>query len=167
MKSIKISNFHHIPFLMKLLILIGLPICLCFLVIGIIKHSIGLILIGTIPLISAIIGLGFFFSYGIKITSKKVILINQRMLKIFPYEDVIYIKIVFRNDNIEGEIKAKNQKTYLFCFDGIDLSLNASFLSYLWISGLKLTKEFVEKSIASLSACEKVKIENFYTSQEK
>ena len=92
---------------------------------------------------------------------------NQRMLKVFRYEDVIYIKIVFDNDSIFGEIKAKNQKTYEFCFDGIDLSGGSSFGGILWIAGLKITRKFVDKSILDLSACEKVKIQNLYAKQGK
>ena len=104
-----------------------------------------------------------FFSYGIKITSKRVVLISQRMIKSFRYEDVIYIKIDFHNESIQGEIKAKQQKACTFCFDGIDLSGRSLFLSHLWISGLKLSKRFVDQSIASLSNCEKVRVQNFFT----
>lgn len=138
MKSINIKNFHKIP-----------------------------ILIGAVPLTALIVGMGFFWNYGIRITSKRVILMNQLMLKIFRYEDVIYIKIVFDNDTISGKIKAKHKKACEFCFDGIDLSSRSLFLGHLWIEGLKLTKKFVDKSISDLSACEKVKIQNLYTKQEK
>ena len=162
MKTIKVRHFHRLPFLMKLLLAIGLPICFLFLFIGIAENCGELILVGVIFFTSAIVGFCFFFSYGIKITSKRIVLINQRMLKIFRYEDVAYIKIVFKNDSIEGEIKAKYQKAYSFRFDGIVLNGHSLFLSYLGMSGLKLTKKFVDKSIANLLACEKVKIQNLY-----
>ena len=165
MKTIKVRHFFRMPFLMKLLIAIALPICFWFLIVGIVEHIVELILIGAIPLVSAIVGFGFFFSYGIKITSKRVVLISQRMIKSFRYEDVIYIKIDFHNESIQGEIKAKQQKACTFCFDGIDLSGRSLFLSHLWISGLKLSKRFVDQSIASLSNCEKVKVQNFYSTK--
>ena len=165
MKSIKIRHFYRMPFLMKLLILIALPICLCFLILGITEHVAGLVCIGAIPLGATIIGLGFFFSYGIKSTSKRVTLINQGMLKIIPYEDVVYLKIIFDTESIHGEIKIKQQKACSFCFDVINFSSARSFFPHLWISGLKLTKAFVDKSIESLSTCEKVKIQNLYTQQ--
>ena len=72
MKTIKVRHFFRMPFLMKLLIAVALPICFCFLIVGIVEHIVELILIGAIPLVSAIVGFGFFFSYGIKITSKRV-----------------------------------------------------------------------------------------------
>ena len=162
MKTIRIRHFYRMPFLAKLLITVGLPIVFVFLILGIVEHIAALILIGAIPLVSAVIGLCFFFSYGIKITSKRIVLINQRMLKSFRQDDVIYIKIVFKSESIEGEIKTKHQKACSFCFDGIDLSGRSLFLSHLWISGLKLTKKFVDKSIANLSICEKVKIQDLY-----
>ncbi|MBQ7335388.1 MAG: hypothetical protein IJW92_02810 [Clostridia bacterium] len=167
MKIIKVRHFYRMPFLMKLLIAIGLPICFWFLIAGIVEHIAEFVLIGVIPLVSAIVGFGFFFSYGIKITSQRVVLINQSMIKSFRYEDVIYIKIVFKNESIEGEIKTKHQKACSFCFDGIDLSGRSLFLSHLWMSGLKLTKKFVDKSIANLSTCEKVKIQDLYDNPQK
>ena len=152
---------------MKLLLLIALPFCIWLLIVGILNQVAPLIVIAAIPLTALVISMGFFLNYGIRITSKRVTLMNQHMLKVFRYEDVIYIKIIFDNENIFGEIKAKKQKTYEFCFDGVDLSSGTSFLMLYWIAGLKITRKFVDKSISDLSACEKVKIQNLYAEQEK
>ncbi len=163
MKPINIKNFHKIPLLMNLLLLIAVPLCICFLTTGIMYKITELIVIAAIFLVALVIGIGFFLNYGIRITSKRVTLMNQRMLKVFRYDDVIYIKIVFDNDTISGEIKTENQKAYEFYFDGIDLSTGSSFFAHLWVTGLKLTKNFVDKSISDLLVCEKVKVQNSFT----
>lgn len=162
MRPISIKNFHKIPILMKLLLLIGTPLCLWLFIIGILNDS-GLAFVGAIPLTAVLIGLGFFANYGIKITSKRVVLINQDMLKVFSYEDVSYIEIGFTNDSVFGTVKAKNQKAYDFYFSGVDLNKGFQwFHSRFLESDLKITEKFVKKSIAKLSTCEKVKIQNNY-----
>jgi len=154
---------------MVLLLLMALPVFVYFLFSGIVHRNEGVALSGAIPLVVMIVGMGFFWSYGIRITEKSVTLINQHMLKVFDYEDVIYINISFGKDSIFGEIKAKNQKVYDFCFNGIDLNHGRSvcFFPSLWVSGLRLTEKFVDKSIAKLSTCEKVKSQNLYAREEK
>ncbi|MBQ8416830.1 MAG: hypothetical protein IJX13_08070 [Clostridia bacterium] len=166
MKTIKIRHFHRVPFLVNLIISIFLPVCLWFFIMGITKPIVELILIGGLCLIVLIVALISFLSYGIKITPKRVVLVNQHMLRFFCYEDVIYIKIDFYNNYIEGVVKAKYEKPYEFSFWGTDFSGHLSLFPGLWISELKLNKEFVDKSIESLSTCEKVRIRNFYTLPE-
>lgn len=166
MKTIRIKHFHRLPFLIYLHLSIAAPICLAFLVIGITDNIPELKAIVAIAFIALCVGFGFFLNYGIKISSKRVVLLNQEMFKIFRYEDVVYIKITFYNDNIKGIIKAKYEEPCEFCFDGIDLRVGRS-RSYLWVKGLKFTQRFIDKSIAKLSTCEKVKIQNAYITQEK
>ena len=159
MKTIKIKHFYSLPLLETLLALIGVPLCILFLL----SEKSGLIAVGVIVLVIVIVACVFFFNYGITISPKAVVLMNQDMLKIFPYEDVIYIKIVFQNDSIEGEIKARGQKPFTFCFTGTH-PRGLIFLGYIFsTSGVKITKKFVDKTIERLSHCEKVKIKNLYT----
>ena len=162
MKPIKIRNFHRIPILFKILMLLGLPIILCFLVVGIAENIGSLTFIGAFVLVIVAVGLGFFYSYGIKISSKRVTVFNQDMIKNFRYDDVVYIEIVFDQDDICGEIKAKQQPKCVFRFDGIDLNRGALFRTRFLESNLKITKKFVDKSIAQLSNCEKVRVRNLY-----
>ena len=167
MKPINIKHLHKVPVLLKLILLPVLPVCIWLFIFGLVHQIVELACIGAIPIFLLIIAGGFFWNYGIRITSKYVTLIDQWMLKVFPYEDVIYIKISFTDEIIFGEVKARNQKIYEFCFTGLDLNRGASFFhTSLLMSGLKLTKPFVEKSIADLSACEKVKIQNLYSKQK-
>lgn len=162
MRPICIKNFHKIPILMKLLLLLGVPLLLWLFIVGMLNDS-GLAFVGAIPLTIVLIGLGLFSNYGIKITSKRVTVLNQDTWKTFLYEDVIYIEIVFGNDSVFGTIKAKNQKAYDFYFSGVDLNRGFQwFHSRFLESDLKITGNFVKKSIATLSTCEKVKIENRY-----
>lgn len=159
MKTIKIKHFHCLPLLETLLVLIGLPLCIFFLISKIPE----LITVGAIVLVVVIVACVFFFNYGITISPKAVVLMNQDMLKIFPYENIVYIKIVFHNDSIEGEVKARGQKPFPFCFTGTH-PRGLIFLGYIFsTSGVKITKKFVDKSIERLSLCEKVKIKNLYT----
>ena len=156
MKTIKLRRLFRLPIMMKLLVILVSAICLFFLISGVTD----LIVVGVIFVIVMIVGLGFFYSYGIKITPKRVTVINQRMLKIFDYEKVAYIKIVFDKQSIWGEIKAYHQKPCEFSFDIVDFSSRTAFGYRIWISEIKLTKKFVDKSVALLSQCEKVQIEN-------
>ena len=159
MKTIKIKHFYSLPLLETLLALIGLPLCISF----VISKNPALIAIGIFLLLIVIVACVFFFNYGITISPKAIVLMDQDMLKIFPYEDVIYIKIVFHNDSIEGEVKARGQKPFTFCFTGTH-PRGLIFLGYIFsTSGVKITKKFVDKSIERLSHCEKVKIKNLYT----
>lgn len=165
MRPICIRNFHKVPLLLWLLLLLGVPLLLWLFIIGMLNHS-GLVFVGGIPLAITFVGLGLFFNYGIKITSKRVTVLNQDMWKSFLYEDVIYIKIVFGNDSVFGTIKAKNQKAYDFYFSGVDLNRGSQwFHSRFLESDLKITEKFVKRSIEKLSACEKVKIENRYVNR--
>lgn len=162
MRPICIRNFHKVPLLLWLLLLLGVPLLLWLFIIGMLKHS-GLVFVGGIPLAIAFVGLGLFFNYGIKITSRRVTVLNQDTWKTFLYDEVIYIEIGFSDDSIYGTIKAKNQKAYDFYFSGIDLNRGFQwFHSRFLESDLKITEQFVKRSIEKLSTCEKVKTENRY-----
>lgn len=156
MKTIKLRRLFRLPIIMKLMVFVATALCLGFFMSGVAD----LIVIGVIFVIVMIVGLGFFYSYGIKITPKRVTVINQRMFKIFDYERVSYIKIVFGKQSIWGEIKVYHQKPCEFSFDIVDFSSRTLIGYMLWISEVRLTKKFVDKSIARLSQCEKVQIQN-------
>ena len=162
MKKIKIKHFHKIPLMVSLIFPIGILLSVIFLISGISSSDGILTAIGLIPIISLAIALPFFFNYGITITDKKVTLISQHMLKRFDYEDISYIKVVFKKHVIAGEVKTLDQKIFAFSFDGIDLSTSRSLFPRLYISGLNLSKKFVDRNISELSRCEKVKVLNLY-----
>ena len=167
MKPINIKHFHKIPILMKLLLLIGMPPFIYFFIAGIAYQIAELALIGGILLATLIVGGSFYLNYGIRITSKRVTLMSQHMWKVFRYEDVTSIEIVFEQDIIHGEVKAKGKETYDFYFDGIDLSTGSLLGGRFWSSGIRITQRLVDKSIAACSVCEKVKIKNSFNPPQK
>lgn len=163
MRPICIKHFHKVPILLKILILVGISLGGWLLGVGLAGRVFELIVVGSIPLAVIMLGLVLFWNYGIKITSKRVTLLSQDTWKTFLYDEVIYIEIGFSDDSIYGTIKAKNQKAYDFYFSGIDLNRGFQwFHSRFLESDLKITEQFVKRSIEKLSTCEKVKTENRY-----
>ena len=159
MKPIVIRHFHRIPLIVSIPIVLLTPLLLAMILFG--NESLSLIGILLLAIIAT--GLGFFSSYGIKITEKKVVLISQDFFKIFRYEDVISITVIFYPTRIRGEVRVKGQKPYSFIFDGVDLSRPSALIRAPLITSLKLSQTFVDKSISKLLTCEKVKIQNNYT----
>ena len=56
----------------------------------------------------------FRFNYGITITEKRVVAIEQAGIKILRYDDVSSIVVKFTRESIVAYIKMKNQKEYAF-----------------------------------------------------
>ena len=107
----------------------------------------------------ALVATYFRFNYGITITEKRVVAIEQAGIKILRYDDVSSIVVKFTDESVVAYIKMKNQKEYTFVWDSIFLGTNVILTSY---NKIKLYDEWVEESIANLSNCPKVKIQNFY-----
>ena len=125
-----------------------------------------LIAIACVYFLVVAVGLGFFFSYGIKITEKRVTVMSQWMWKTVRYEDVAYVRIVLEDGCISGEIKTKQQERYPFSFTGVDLSRATSLFPGLLSAGLRIDDAFIENAVARLSECEKVKVQNNYKPQK-
>ncbi|MBQ4510535.1 MAG: hypothetical protein II984_07400 [Clostridia bacterium] len=104
----------------------------------------------------------FRFNYGITITEKRVVAIEQSEIKMLRYDDVSSIVLKFTDKSVVAYIKMKNQKEYTFVWDSIFLGTNIILPSE---NKIKLYDEWVEKSIANLSKCPKVKIQNFYSTK--
>lgn len=162
MKPIVIRNFHKKPLIDVLYLFFGALIFLPIFVLGISAKNVFAILLGGLYVLVFLAQEIFLRLYGIRITSKTVTIINQQMRKVFCYDDIVYLKIVFERETIRGEIKLKSQKTYSFLFRGINLGGTTALFPRLSTSKLRLTKSFVEKSIRDLSACDKVRIQNLY-----
>lgn len=104
----------------------------------------------------------FRFNYGITISEKRLVAIEQAQIKILRYDDISNIIVKFTNESVAVYIKMKNQQEHLIVWDYISLDTNVFLPSK---NKIKLYDKFVEESITSLSACPKVKIQNFYTSK--
>ena len=113
------------------------------------------LLLGVVILVATY----FRFNYGIMITEKRVVAIEQAGIKILRYDDVSSIVVKFTDDSVVAYIRMKNQKEYTFVWDSIFLGTNVILPSH---NKIKLYDEWVEESIANLSNCPKVKIQNFY-----
>ena len=116
------------------------------------------LLFGVVALVTTY----FRFNYGITITEKRVVAIEQAGIKILRYDDVSSIVVKFTDESVVAYIRMKNQKEYTFVWDSIFLGTNVILPSY---NKIKLYDEWVEKSIANLSKCPKVKIQNFYSTK--
>jgi hypothetical protein len=114
------------------------------------------LLLGVVILVATY----FRFNYGITITEKRVVAIEQAGIKILRYDDVSSIVVKFNDESVVAYIRMKNQKEYTFVWDSIFLGTNVILPSH---NKIKLYDEWVEKSIANLSNCPKVKIQNFYS----
>ena len=100
-----------------------------------------------------------FFAYGLRINDKRIIAIEQSRIKIIPLEAVSRITVKFTNKAISALIKTKDQNEIQFVWDSIFLSTHTLLSQY---NEANITSEFVEKSIAELSKCDKVHIQNYF-----
>lgn len=105
-------------------------------------------------------GVYFRFRYGMTITEKRVVLIEQAGIKILPYEDGASITVKFTNESVSACVKMKNQKSHVFVWHHIFLGTQAVLPSKNYA---KIDRDFVEKSILQLLQCPKVEIQNFYS----
>ncbi len=116
------------------------------------------LLLGVVILIA----MYFRFNYGITMSEKRVVAIEQAGIKILRYDDVSSIVVKFTDESVVAYIKMKNQKEYTFVWDSVFLGTNVILPSE---NKIKLHEEWVEKSVTNLSKCPKVKIQNFYTTK--
>ena len=108
-----------------------------------------------------LVALYFRFNYGLTINEKHLVAIEQAGIKILRYDDISSITVKFTNESVVTYIKMKKQQEYVFVWDSIFLGSGNLFIPSSVT--IKLCDEFVQRSIVSLKACPKVKIQNFYT----
>ena len=125
-------------------------------------HNYALAILCLLLGIVIIIATYFRLNYGITITEKRVVAIEQAGIKILQYDDVSNIVVKFTDESVVAYIRMKNQKEYAFVWDSIFLGTHGILPSH---NKIKLYDEWVEKSIANLSRCPKVKIQNFYSTK--
>lgn len=157
-QSVKIAHFSRLSFFMLLLVILGSTIDALFLIFGVAYKSIDIIVIGALIAVPIIIFLLCIFNYGVKITSKRVVISFLRELKIFSYDDVYYIKIALSPDYLSVKVKARGQEVYEFCFTNSSIS-PASIIPF--VIKVKLSQKFIRKCVNTLSGIEKVEVEVF------
>ena len=100
-----------------------------------------------------------FFAYGLRISEKRVIAVDQSSVKFLPYDTVSRITVKFTQETVSALIKTKDQSEYFFVWDSIYLGSNPILPNHIKTN---ITAKFVEKSISELSKCEKVRIQNYF-----
>ena len=127
-------------------------------------HHYGLAILCLLLGVVILVAIYFRFHYGMTICETRVVVIEQAGMKILRYDDVRSITVKFTDESITAYIKMKNQQEYVFVWDHVFLGSNVILPSK---NKIKLDHQFVEKSIVSLSRCEKVKIQNFFTDRRE
>ena len=100
-----------------------------------------------------------FFAYGLRISHKRVIALDQTSVKFLPYDSVSRITVKFTSDAVSAVIKTKDQSEYFFVWDSIYLGSDPILPNQ---NKANVTLKFIEKSINELSKCEKVRIQNYF-----
>jgi hypothetical protein len=149
------------------LFIIGVALLLTLLVVMAVAfiaedHNYGLAILCLLLGVAVLVAMYFRFNYGITISEKRVVAIEQAGIKILRYDDISSIIVKFTDESVVAYIKTKNQQDYTFVWDSIFLGTNVILPSK---NKIKLCDKFVEESIANLSKCPKVKIQNFYTTK--
>ena len=124
-------------------------------------HNLGLVIGCMLVEALLLVALYFRFNYGLTINEKHLVAIEQAGIKILRYDDISSITVKFTNESVTAYIKMKKQQEYVFVWDSIFLGLGNLVIPSS--AAIKLCDEFVQRSIVSLEACPKVKIQNFYT----
>ena len=99
------------------------------------------------------------FAYGLRISRKRIVAVDQSSIKLLSYEAVSRITVKFTQEAISALIKTKEQAEYLFVWDCIFLGSDPLLPNR---NKVKITSDFIEKSITELSKCEKVRIQNYF-----
>ncbi len=95
--------------------------------------------------------------YGLHITSKNVIAFSQAGVEWIPYSEVSKITVTFWSNSVKAVIRSRG-KDYEAIWSYIRLSSIGSIFDVgTWV---KVNDKFIENSIAKLSQCPKVVIEN-------
>ncbi|MBE6558277.1 MAG: hypothetical protein E7661_04630 [Ruminococcaceae bacterium] len=158
MKSKMLVPYRHAW--LFVIIAIFLLLVLGFLAYALIKDNNGGLAFLCLPIASIVpISLMFLFNYGIRINSKRIIAIEQNQIKILPYDEVRRITVRFMDDRVTALIKMMDNREYLFVWDALYMGYNFWHTSPLWVK-TNIKKDFVSQSVASLSACEKVLIQD-------
>lgn len=108
------------------------------------------------------------FSYGMRISDKRIVLRSHRETKVVPYDAVREIVVTFTQDNVAALVKTEEEE-FRFVWDDMWVDSRKTFPGLGWgynnptvRVGVRITERFVNQSIERLSQCEKVRIENRY-----
>ena len=151
MKKIKIKGFCKMSWLSKILFLLLLAFAISFLAIGITATSSALGAAGGIMLLGFAAGLGCYTVFYID------------SVKVFDYKNVSRVSIIFYEDSISCEIKAKDTPLYEIYLGEFEInSSKSSILSDKFSIKIKtkITDKMIEKWTKNLPLYTNVHITN-------
>lgn len=111
------------------------------------------------------------FSYGMRIGKKRIVLRSHRETKTVSYDAVREVVVTFTQENVAALVKTE-QEEFRFVWDDMWVDSRKTFPGLGWgynnptvRVSVHITERFVSESIERLSQCEKVRIENLYSTE--
>lgn len=160
MKSIKIRGMYRLPLALRIGLVIGIPLVSWFLFIGITDNVPELVAVGILFFLILIVGLGFYACYGVKITKKRVILVDQGFIKIFKRDELVKFNIIISKRYMQVQIKARCEKPCEFCFGDFDINTKATanlLFPRLFIVKYRVSDKYIEKLKSKFDGVEDIR----------
>ncbi len=157
MKTIKIRGLYRLPWLIKLLLVIFVPLVAWLFVVGIMGEPL-LVVVGIIFFGSMAVAFGFYFCYGIKISQKRVTVVGYQELRTFRRDEIIRFDLFISKESIRGEIKARGEKPYEFILDDFNLNHAALVFPSLFDVKFKVSDRYIERLKSRLDGVERVNV---------
>ena len=108
-------------------------------------------------------------NYGFYINEKRVVLRSCGKKQVVPYDAVREMMVTFTQENMAVRVTTAQGEEIRFVWEAMTIDSKKIFPGLGWGSssvpvrvGIRMTERFVENSMARLSQCEKVRMENFY-----
>lgn len=157
MKTAKIRGIYRLPWLIKLLLVICVPLMTWLFVIGVMGEPL-LVAVGVIFFGGIGVAFGFYFCYGVKISQKRVTVVGFQELRIFRRDEIVRFDLLISKENIRGEIKAKGEKPYEFILGDFNLNHSALIFPSLFDVKFKVSDGYIERLKSRLDGVEGVNV---------
>ena len=158
MKSIKIRGMYRLPLVLIIGLIIGIPLVSWLFFIGIRDSAAVLVGAGILFFLIICVGLGFFINYGVSISEKRVVLIDDGLFKVFRREDIVAFTVIVSKKCMRVELKVRGEKPYKFCFGEFNLDHGAVILPRLWVVKYRISDQYIEKLKSKFEGVEGVKL---------
>lgn len=158
---LKIKHICRMTPIMSVLIILFSFFLICCTILSFYYRSYDMGAIALALILIWLVGLGFYFNYGLTVGKKYVAIVYFQELKVFKYSDVTRIEVWIDDDTVIGTVKAKGEKAYDFCFSDFGLSIGR----YEWERRLshvsvKISRKKAEKIESAASLDSKITIHN-------
>ena len=157
MKTAKIRGIYRLPWLIKLLLVICVPLMAWLFVVGVMGEPL-LVAVGVIFFGGIGVAFGFYFCYGVKISQKRVFVVGFQELRVFRRDEIVRFDLYISKENIRGEIKAKGEKPYEFILGDFNLNHSALIFPSLYDVKFKVSDGYIERLKSRLDGVEGVNV---------